>query len=98
MTATASRPRLHLPSEPDATRWRECIRAGASVEEVVEKDEGVASWLWERWRVLDAAGMDRDRFFAVAASYRREIWLWLMGERTWAQCASGLLGRVERRF
>ena len=27
----------------------------------------------------------------------RELWLWVMGERTWEQCAGGLLGRVRRR-
>jgi hypothetical protein len=30
--------------------------------------------------------------------YQREIWLWLAGERTWAQCCSGLIGRINRRL
>jgi len=42
--------------------------------------------------------MDRDRFQEIIIGYRRELWLWVMGERTWAQCASGLLGRVQRRL
>ena len=25
------------------------------------------------------------------------VWLWLAGERTWAQCCSGLIGRINRR-
>jgi hypothetical protein len=42
--------------------------------------------------------MDRDRFGEIVAGYRRELWLWVMGERTWAQAAGGLLGRVQRRL
>jgi hypothetical protein len=34
---------------------------------------------------------------AACRSYERELWLWLVGERTWAQCASGLSGRMMRR-
>ena len=34
---------------------------------------------------------------AVCASYQRELWLWLVGERTWAQCVGGLGGRLLRR-
>ena len=37
-------------------------------------------------------------FGAIVADYRREIWLWLAGERTWAQCCSGLIGRITRRL
>jgi hypothetical protein len=33
----------------------------------------------------------------ICIGYRRELWLWLCGERTWDQCASGLLGRLSRR-
>ncbi len=34
---------------------------------------------------------------AVCRGYQRELWLWVVGERTWAQCVSGLSGRLERR-
>lgn len=34
---------------------------------------------------------------AICRGYERELWLWLVGERTWEQCADGLLGRVLRR-
>lgn len=33
----------------------------------------------------------------ACAGYRRELWLWLAGERSWQQCASGLAGRIARR-
>jgi len=42
-----------------------------------------------------AAGLDVAR---VCRGYERELWLWLVGERTWAQCASGLGGRLLRRL
>ena len=35
---------------------------------------------------------------AACRSYQRELWLWLVGERTWAQCLSGLEGRFSRRL
>jgi len=70
----------------------------ATLDEVIEKEDGIAPWLWERWRVLESAGLDQARFVGIVAGYRREIWLWLMGERTWAQCCSGLIGRIDRRL
>ena len=60
--------------------------------------DGVGEWLWGRWRVLERSGVDRAAFAEVLGGYRRELWLWLAGERTWAQCCSGLLGRLARRF
>jgi hypothetical protein len=37
-------------------------------------------------------------FHGIVTGYCRELWLWVMGERTWAQSAGGLLGRVQRRL
>jgi len=90
--------RLHVPNEPDRSVWRSRVMESATLEEVIEKEDGVAAWLWERWRVLERAGLDRAQFGAIVAGYRREIWLWLMGERTWSQCCSGLIGRIDRRL
>ena len=95
-------PDLSLPEEPVELR----ARTRALVEQdpgqgalVVDAGSFVADPLWERWGpALEAAGMDRDRFGGVVAGYRRELWLWVMGERTWAQSAGGLLGRVRRRL
>ena len=93
---------LPLPEEPVALRRR----TRALIEEDAERGRAVVdagSWiadpLWDRWGpALEPAGMDRDRFGGVVAGYRRELWLWVMGERTWAQSAGGLLGRVQRRL
>jgi hypothetical protein len=95
-------PGLSLPEEPVELRRR----TRALVEEdpdrgaaVVDAGAFLADPLWERWGpALESAGMDRDRFAGVVAGYRRELWLWVMGERTWAQSAGGLLGRVRRRL
>ena len=47
---------------------------------------------------LASAGVDEDELGLIVLGYRREIWLWLAGERTWAQCCSGLIGRITRRI
>jgi hypothetical protein len=93
---------LPLPEEPVELR----ARVRALVEEEPERGAALidgATWiadpLWERWGpLLEPAGMSRARFLQVVAGYRRELWLWVMGERTWAQSAGGLLGRVRRRL
>ncbi len=91
-------PRLHVPSEPDRDRFHRRVLEGATLDQVIVTEDGITSWLWERWRVLDRCGMDHTQFLSVVRAYRRELWLWLMGERSWAQCCSGLIGRVGRRL
>jgi hypothetical protein len=93
---------LVLPEEPVELRRR----TRALIEEdpaegaaVVDAGNWIADPIWGVWSpALQAAGMDRDRFGEIVAGYRRELWLWVMGERTWAQAAGGLLGRVRRRL
>jgi hypothetical protein len=100
MTATTAAPVLHMPEEPTvhAERWLSAILDGAAIDDVLTGEEGVVDWLWSRWRILDSAGMKRDDLALVVTSYQREVWLWLAGERTWAQCCSGLIGRIGRRL
>jgi hypothetical protein len=99
MTTAATAPVLHGPEEPTvwAERWLSAILDGAALDDVLTGDDGVADWLWSRWRILATAGMTRDDLALVVTGYGREIWLWLAGERTWAQCCSGLIGRITRR-
>jgi len=95
-------PTLALPDEPVELRRR----TRALIEDdpargtaVVDAGAWIADPLWGVWGpALRPAGMDRDRFGEIVAGYRRELWLWVMGERTWAQAAGGLLGRVQRRL
>lgn len=48
------------------------------------------------WRV--ATGPDLETVQAAFAAARREIWLWVQGNRTWEQLGVSLTGRVERRL
>jgi hypothetical protein len=99
MTATAA-PGLHVPEEPTlrAEGWLSAVLEGAPLGDVLAREDGVVDWLWSRWRSLASAGMTRDDLARVVADYQREIWLWLAGERTWAQSCSGLIGRINRRL
>jgi hypothetical protein len=90
---------LHVPSPPSQQeQWRDAVLAGADLVDVVTGDDGIADWLWRRWRALERAGLDREAFVSLVVGYRRELWLWLGGERPWAQCCAGLIGRIERRL
>jgi hypothetical protein len=98
--AGAPWPVLHIPDEPSGQRdlWYVAVLDGTPLDEVVQGEGGVAEWLWRRWRVLERAGVSAKDFVTTVGGYRRELWLWLAGERTWAQCCSGLTGRLTRRF
>jgi hypothetical protein len=98
VTITAP-PALHMPDEPTghAGRWLADVLDGRPLEEVLGGDAGVSAWLWSRWRSLQSAGVGEHDLREMVLDYRRELWLWLAGERTWNQCCSGLIGRVSRR-
>jgi hypothetical protein len=91
--------RLHIPSSPtERDHWRQAVLDGVDLAEVLQRPGGTTDWLWRRWRVLATAGLTREAFGAIVLGYRRELWLWMAGERTWAQCCAGLIGRIERRL
>ena len=111
MSALAAVPPLPVPAEPTALRERLYAAlladppAPAALSVPGGGDGGggaygpFEAWLWEEWQPsLAAAGMDRESFVGVVAGCRREIWLWLAGERPWQHCAEGLAGRVVRRL
>ena len=93
---------LPLPPEPAELR----AETRALIEESPEKgirlvNEGhpLTGLLWEEWgERLIGGGMDYERFLQVTRGYAGEIRLWVMGERTWDHCVSGLAGRVLRRL
>ena len=92
--------RLEQPDEP-STCASDCATPswGADWRDGFTDDICVGVWLWERWRpALEPAGMDREPFVDVIIGYRRELWLWLAGERLWEQFIVGLAGRVARRL
>lgn len=93
--------RLPIPEEPVEmrTRLRDALLAGANWREGFSDDVCIAIWLWEQWRAsLEPAGMDRESFVDVVVANRRELWLWLIGERGWDPYVAGLAGRVARRL
>ena len=98
MTVT-SLPTLHVPDEPTARAagWLAAVLEGDDLTDVLRADDGLVPWLWSRWSTLSKVGLTRAEFEDILIGYRREIWLWLAGERIWTQCCSGLLGRVSRR-
>jgi hypothetical protein len=99
LTVSAA-PTLHVPDEPTvrAEAWLAAILDGAELSDVLAADDGLIRWLWSRWSTLSGAGVTFDDFAAMVVDYRRELWLWLAGERTWAQACSGLVGRIGRRI
>jgi hypothetical protein len=96
----AATPTLHVPDEPivRAHAWLAAVLAGSEWDDVLSADDGLIAWLWSRWSSLRSAGVTQEAFARIALEYRRELWLWLAGERTWAQACSGLVGRVYRRM
>jgi len=104
MSAPVSRaenawPWLHVPDEPIGRRdaWRRVVLDGTDLVDVICSPEGIAQWLWTRWSVLGRVGTSAEDLSAVTLGYRREVWLWLVGDRTWEQCCAGLIGRLRRR-
>jgi len=95
-----SLPTLHIPDEPTvrADAWLTAVSDGTDLVAVLGAEDGLIPWLWSRWTGLRTVGMSEEEFAQIVVGYRREIWLWLAGERIWSQCCSGLLGRVSRRI
>ncbi len=97
-------PRLELAPPPEPTELRARTRAlaeqdPAGAADLLDRGTWIAGELWQAWgAALERAGMGHERLAEIAADDRRELWLWVMGERTWAQCAGGLAGRIRRRL
>ncbi len=90
------------PPEPERLRAETRALLEDSPEEgarVVNDARFVADPLWEEWgEGLEGTGMDYERFLAIARGYAGELRLWVLGERPWEHCATGLAGRVVRRL
>jgi hypothetical protein len=93
-------PTLHVPDEPTARAeiWLALVLDGNDLAAVLAADDGLTPWLWARWNSLSTVGITKEGFAQIVSDYRRELWLWLAGERTWIQACSGLVGRVSRRI
>jgi hypothetical protein len=95
-------PTLTLPEEPRALQSlvRTLLdQAPESGLPLVATGEWIADPLWESWGdALRKRGMDREQFGQIVTGYGNELRLWVVGERPWEHCISGLAGRVERRL
>ena len=93
--------RLEFPEEPEELRvgLRDALLAGGDWRAGFSDDICIGVWLWSRWQpVLEPAGCTREDFVEIVVSTRRELWLWLLGDRRWEQYVTGLAGRVARRL
>ncbi|CAN5749702.1 hypothetical protein BH23ACT11_BH23ACT11_13810 [soil metagenome] len=92
---------LTLPLEPKELRSETRALLEESPEDgarVIYDARFVADPLWDDWgQGLEEAGMDYDRFLEISRGYVNELRLWVVGERPWDHCVSGLAGRVTRR-
>jgi hypothetical protein len=94
-------PRLELPEEPVDVKanLRDTLLEGHDWREEFADDMCLAIWLWSLWQpALEPYGMSREDFFDQVIAFRRELWLWLIGDRQWLQYVTGLAGRVVRRL
>jgi len=96
------RRKLALPDEPAKLRAETRAFVEDSPEEglrLVNDARFLANSLWGEWGTeLEEAGLTYERFLQITRGYTGEIWLWVMGERTWDHCVAGLAGRFLRRL
>lgn len=86
---------LHLPAEPDELRAelrRSVAERPADAHALVGRS--LAGYLWSAWGD-DLAPLPLVR--RVVDGSRYESYLWVMGDRRWAQLVDTLAGRLERR-
>jgi len=94
-------PLLEFPEEPVDLRveLRAALLDGGNWRDGFADDICIGVWLWRRWQpVLEPVGCSREEFVDIVVAYRRELWLWLLGDRRWEQYVAGLAGRVVRRL
>ena len=91
-----------MPDEPTKLKAETRALLEDSPEEggrVIADAAFVSDLLWEEWGAdLKEAGMGYDRFLEISRSYAGELRLWVVGERPWGHCATGLAGRLLRRL
>ncbi len=87
---------LPLIEEPASFResWWSAERRGDTPPDLVAE---IAAMAWAHWDA-HLPGVDAAWVATVVGGYRRELWLWLVGERTWEQALTGLAGRIRRRL
>lgn len=84
------------PADRRPALRRALLEAGRFTDEAGAE---LTDWLWAVWGSdLGAGGLDAAWLGQVVAGFRRELWLWAMGERRWEPLVDALAGRVARRL
>ncbi len=94
-------PKLELPEEPVAIKvgLRDALLEGKNWRDGFSDEICIGLWLWGWWRpALEPGGMGREEFVDAVIADRRELWLWLKGDRQWFPFITGLAGRIVRRL
>jgi hypothetical protein len=94
-------PRLEFPEEPVDLKagLRGALLDGGDWRDGFSDDICIGLWLWGKWQpALEPAGCTREEFVDAVVAYKRELWLWLAGDRQWLPFLTGLAGRVVRRM
>ena len=91
LTVTCRTRRCTCPTSPrlGPQAWLAAVLDGRRPRRVLARDGRVGRVVvvpLEPWRGRPQRARSSRR---IVLGYRREIWLWLAGERTWAQCCSG---------
>ena len=97
---TAGAPLLRVGPEPLALRLQLRLLIGESSAGAAEEVAlALTARQWRRWRSeLVPLGASAASFRKLGLGYRREIWLWAIGDRPWEQMMEGLVGRCLREF
>jgi len=93
--------RLVVPEEPEDIRTglRRALLEGGDWRQGFSDDICIGLWLWGQWRAdLEPRGLSREDFIDRVIADRRELWLWLLGDRQWTPFVTGLVGRISRRL
>ncbi|HZT67576.1 MAG TPA: hypothetical protein VFA11_17440 [Acidimicrobiales bacterium] len=89
------------PAEPldlKAALREEAGRAPEETRRALAGGQRVGDYLWGAWASELPAGASRSDVVGYAGTSWREVWLWVMGERTWQEAATLVGGGVLRRI
>ena len=93
-----ARERLSVPDEPTGLKprrvpfWRNRPRRGAAVRDALS-----SRIPWKNGELTRGAAWIMT-VLEISRGYAGEFRLWVVGERPWNPCASGLAGRLLRRL
>ncbi len=97
MTATET-PVLELEEPLEVLAVLRALAADRPAVARARAPRALASYAFEQWReALGPLGIDGGLLLQAFERGKREIWLWVTGDRRWSQLAPSLAARVARR-